>query len=142
MAASTPFPESTRTETPSFLEPTLPREMITFPQVQITSDLLKQGFVGIGGEEEINLGVMGVLNQGESREKVSWQTIEGYTSLAWNEKMALADLAQDEVGAAKALISLGAQAGVEGFYQHAWPTTPRPVPIRPPQHYRLTAAQA
>jgi len=105
-AQPTPTPE---------IKLTLSPEAIVFPQTQLTSEFVKQGFYGIGGEGEIDLGAMAA--ETTERKTFSWQTIEGYASLAWDEETSLEDLSQDEVKAAKALVSLGSQAGVEGFYR-------------------------
>jgi LysM repeat protein len=120
-----PTPLSTSSEQPTprisstatlETKPTLSPETTVFPQTQLTSEFVKQGFVGIGGgEEEVDLGA--ISSEKEERKIFSWQTVEGYTSLAWNEEISLEDLVKDEIKAVKALVALGAQAGVEGFYQ-------------------------
>ena len=101
------------------VRPTVSPEAIVFPQTEITAELFKQGFANIGEPEEtIDLSKMATPTPGEA-ETVTWKIIEGYTSLAWDEQIALADLAQDELKAAQVVIALGARAGVEGFYRPA-----------------------
>jgi len=114
-SSPTPTAESTSTVTPEKtsavgIEPSvLPEatssvspEAIVFPQTEITPDLVKQGFANIGGPEEIvDLKAIAASETGEE-EVVSWQTIEGYTSLAWQEKINLEDLAKDEIKDTKA----------------------------------------
>jgi len=116
----TPIPKPTNTliPKPTFTpEQTPTAEVVVFPQTQITAELLKQGFANVGGAEEtIDLSKITTQNAKEAQ-TLSWKTIEGYASLAWDEKISLEDLAKDEIKAAKAVVSLGSQAGVEGFYR-------------------------
>lgn len=116
----TPIPKPTNTliPKPTFTpEQTPTAEVVVFPQTQITAELLKQGFANVGGAEEtIDLSKITTPNAKEAQ-TLSWKTIEGYASLAWDEKISLEDLAKDEIKATKAVVSLGSQAGVEGFYR-------------------------
>lgn len=99
------------------LRPTISPEAIPYPQVEITADLLKQGFYAIGdGNRDQTVDLSKVATPTPTETKiVSWGTIEGYTSAAWDEKIELPELSQDEIKAAQAIIALVAQAGVEGF---------------------------
>jgi len=116
----TPIPKPTNTLIPKPTltpEQTPTTEVVVFPQTQITAELLKQGFANVGGAgETIDLSKIATPNAKETQ-TLSWKTIEGYASLAWDEEISLEDLAKDEIKAVKALVSLGSQAGVEGFYQ-------------------------
>lgn len=117
----TPFIETVVFRTPTKpteeVKPTLPpeTEVIVFPQTQITAEFLKQAFVGISGEEEIQPSMFATPALSETGAKMSFiDFVEKYAASGWDKEIAFKNLTP--LDTLKVFVSLGTYAGAEGVY--------------------------
>jgi len=119
LSACAPKVEPTPKPTPPKVEPTpkpTPEEVSITDKV-LTADYLKQAFVGISGEEEIQPSMFATPTLPEAGAKMSFiDFVEKYTASGWDKEIAFKNLVENPLDTLKVLVSIGTYAGTKGVY--------------------------